>query len=371
MSAMDRQERIARAAAPQLQSGERIQVAVPAVQGNPLRGALLASIPIGAAVFWGFGYLDPGPLGSGLLAGAAVGAVALLGALLTPYRSLVVTDRRIVVFRSGIGTGPTEILTSVPRMVRLGPGRGLWRRPPQLPIALYVGRAYFPDLHMADAWAPMRVPPRSPAPLPVMTAPPVPEWRPPWPGAVPGPIAPVPPIPPRHSGTRVLVVAVAVLVGLPLVGLVVLVGAVVVVAATGSSAGSPGSASSTAAGPRRVELIQLENGDCFNSDVEVPPAGESSRIVTVETVVCSQPHNRQVVTGLAYPDTTWDGGGKATASEHCGLAFADDLRADIRNDSRYERVVIHTDLTRSGGARSLYVLCVIATDLPMTGSALA
>jgi hypothetical protein len=157
--------------------------------------------------------------------------------------------------------------------------------------------------------------------------------------------------------------------------------AVVAVAARGAPAASPGTAAGpsssvpaaapTPDGPRRVELIALMKGDCFTIAGDLPESGEKLHLGRVEAVDCAQPHNREVVTTLAYPGITWEGGGEAEATEDCRNAVASDVRDEVVADRRYRTSYIRAQVPDAGGTgRSLYVLCVVASAEATTGSAL-
>jgi hypothetical protein len=69
------------------------------------------------------------------------------------YRVIVVTDRRILVCRSGrfrafvVG----DVLRELPRSTRIGPAHGVWYRSHSLGEGLYVHHHYFEDIASADA----------------------------------------------------------------------------------------------------------------------------------------------------------------------------------------------------------------------------
>lgn len=156
---------------------------------------------------------------------------------------------------------------------------------------------------------------------------------------------------------------------------VLIVGTIVYMALRGDPAptapATAGPAPSQAAesGPKLLTLVQLKAGDCFNS-VPIPPDGSTVSIGSVEGVPCSDPHTRQVVNTFAYPNTTWESDGDAKSSVHCASAFDTKLRKEIRADGRYLPARIHGDL-RSSGQNTVYVACVVGTEAPTTGSALA
>jgi hypothetical protein len=73
--------------------------------------------------------------------------------LLSSYRVVVVTDRRILVCRSGkLSTTPVnEVLRELPRSTRIGPPSGLWWKTETLGERLYVHKRFHKDVNAADA----------------------------------------------------------------------------------------------------------------------------------------------------------------------------------------------------------------------------
>ena len=69
------------------------------------------------------------------------------------YRVVVVTDRRILVCRSGrFTTTPVkEVLHELPRSTRIGPATGLWYRSEALGERMYVAKRFHKDIAAADA----------------------------------------------------------------------------------------------------------------------------------------------------------------------------------------------------------------------------
>ena len=69
------------------------------------------------------------------------------------YRVVVVTDRRILVCRSGrFRTTPVnEIVAEFARSTRIGPANGLWYRCETLGERLYINKRYHKDIAAADA----------------------------------------------------------------------------------------------------------------------------------------------------------------------------------------------------------------------------
>jgi hypothetical protein len=68
------------------------------------------------------------------------------------YRVIVVTDRRILVCKSGRlrMTPVKEVLRELPRNVRIGPPSGLWWRSESLGERLYIHKRFHKDVNAAD-----------------------------------------------------------------------------------------------------------------------------------------------------------------------------------------------------------------------------
>jgi hypothetical protein len=71
------------------------------------------------------------------------------------YRAIVVTDRRILVCRSGrfTVTPVKEILGEFPVTTRIGPPSGLWYKCESLGEPLYIAKRFHKDVVAADAQA--------------------------------------------------------------------------------------------------------------------------------------------------------------------------------------------------------------------------
>jgi hypothetical protein len=69
------------------------------------------------------------------------------------YRAVIVTDRRIIVAKSGrLRTTPVnEVLRELPRATRIGPASGLWHKTEALGERLYVHKRFHKDIAAADA----------------------------------------------------------------------------------------------------------------------------------------------------------------------------------------------------------------------------
>lgn len=97
-------------------------------------------------------HLEPGET----IQGAFAGQTSIRFRLSDRYRTVVATDRRILVFDSGTfsQTKTNEKLVELPRATRFGEASGLWH---QIDIAgetLHVNRRYFKQLAAIDAAAP-------------------------------------------------------------------------------------------------------------------------------------------------------------------------------------------------------------------------
>ena len=68
------------------------------------------------------------------------------------YRVVLVTDRRIVVCRSGrFRMSPVkDVLQQVPRSTLIGPSTGLWYRCDHLGERLYINKRFHKDIRVAD-----------------------------------------------------------------------------------------------------------------------------------------------------------------------------------------------------------------------------
>jgi hypothetical protein len=72
--------------------------------------------------------------------------------LVNSYRVVVVTDRRLLVCRSGrlSATAVNEVLRELPRSTRIGPPSGLWWKCESLGERLYVHKRFHKDIKVAD-----------------------------------------------------------------------------------------------------------------------------------------------------------------------------------------------------------------------------
>jgi hypothetical protein len=69
------------------------------------------------------------------------------------YRVVVVTDRRILVCRSGrLGvTKVNEVIDELPRHTQIGPASGLWYKCETLGERLYIHKRFHKDIAQVDA----------------------------------------------------------------------------------------------------------------------------------------------------------------------------------------------------------------------------
>lgn len=101
------------------------------------------------------------------------------------YRSVVVTDRRIIVFNTGkwSATKPKSVVRDLPRATDLGTPSGIWWRTEALGERLYVHKRFHKDIVAANelaprAGAPLAPPGYSTAPIAGQTfAPPPPPGQ--------------------------------------------------------------------------------------------------------------------------------------------------------------------------------------------------
>ena len=68
------------------------------------------------------------------------------------YRVLIVTDRRILLCRSGrfTETPVREVLAEFPRLMAIGPAHGLWYRTDRFGERLFISRRFHEDVAAAD-----------------------------------------------------------------------------------------------------------------------------------------------------------------------------------------------------------------------------
>jgi hypothetical protein len=184
------------------------------------------------------------------------------------------------------------------------------------------------------------------------------------------------PVPPRRRrrGLRVLGIVTAVFVGLVVVG--------ASISNRPTRAPSTGlanpSASATATAGAIVEkgqlsAVDLQEGDCYNTQKAPPPPGESQPISTVEAVPCATPHTNQVIAKILYGPTVsyadiGDGGARAG---DCLSKFKAKLsRAVLTNPDTYQLGSILPADTQSW-ERNRAVACTVATTNPTSKTLLS
>lgn len=71
----------------------------------------------------------------------------------SPYRAIVATDRRLVVFRGDRWRHRADYVTMAefPRRTRIGPAAGLWHRTDAFGERLYIQRRFYREVAAADA----------------------------------------------------------------------------------------------------------------------------------------------------------------------------------------------------------------------------
>ena len=104
-------------------------------------------------------HLQPGEQIQVVFAGQTMsGWVALFGVIFlllgNAYRTVAVTDRRIVVFNSGkmTTTKAKSIVMEIPRGTQIGPASGLWWKCTTLGTKLCVHKRFHKDIEKADAY---------------------------------------------------------------------------------------------------------------------------------------------------------------------------------------------------------------------------
>lgn len=72
------------------------------------------------------------------------------------YRVVVVTDRRIIVCKSGRFriTPVNDIVNELPRSTQIGPAKGIWYKTEALGERIYVAKRFHKDIAAADAAMP-------------------------------------------------------------------------------------------------------------------------------------------------------------------------------------------------------------------------
>jgi hypothetical protein len=97
--------------------------------------------------------LQPGEVIQAVFSGTTTSPWFGLLVWIRGFRVVVVTDRRILVCRSGRTSGylVKEVIRELPRNTRIGPARGLSFRCEVLGERLYIGKLFHKDIAEADA----------------------------------------------------------------------------------------------------------------------------------------------------------------------------------------------------------------------------
>jgi hypothetical protein len=92
------------------------------------------------------------------------------------YRVIVVTDRRIMVCRTGrFRVTPVKgLLAELPRNTQIGPAHGMWYRSESLGEKLYIHKRFHKDIAAADALLPTGPAPADPQEATPSSVPPAP-----------------------------------------------------------------------------------------------------------------------------------------------------------------------------------------------------
>jgi ABC-type cobalt transport system substrate-binding protein len=110
-----------------------------------------------------------------------------------------------------------------------------------------------------------------------------------------------------------------------------------------------------------VTATEVKLGDCLS---EIP---DGTRVMTVKTVSCDEPHAGEVFAVLMMPDGDFPGeDAVAEYSNRCGPELATYSPAAITDDSVQLYVLYPTDETWADGDRA--VTCIATLDPPRTGS---
>ena len=103
-------------------------------------------------------HLQPGEQVQGVFPGQTssqywilLGAIVFL--VMNRYRTVVATDRRILVLDSGrwSQTKAGAVVVELPRVTKMGPAGGIWHTIPMGPETLHVNRRFFKDIAAIDA----------------------------------------------------------------------------------------------------------------------------------------------------------------------------------------------------------------------------
>lgn len=83
-------------------------------------------------------------------------ALSLIAMFFTKYQTLVVTDRRIIVFdnKKFSMTKPVTVNRVLPRNTQIGPPSGLWWKCQSLGPNIFIHKRFHKDVEQADAMRP-------------------------------------------------------------------------------------------------------------------------------------------------------------------------------------------------------------------------
>ncbi|BCI51332.1 hypothetical protein NIIDNTM18_06100 [Mycolicibacterium litorale] len=110
-----------------------------------------------------------------------------------------------------------------------------------------------------------------------------------------------------------------------------------------------------------VTATEVKLGDCLS---EIP---DGSRVLTVKTVSCDEPHAGEVFAVLTMPDGDFPGADAVTEySNRCGPELANYSPAAVTDDSVQLYVLYPTEETWADGDRA--VTCVATLTPPRAGS---
>ncbi|WP_193044570.1 septum formation family protein [Mycolicibacterium baixiangningiae] len=110
-----------------------------------------------------------------------------------------------------------------------------------------------------------------------------------------------------------------------------------------------------------VTATEVKLGDCLS---EIP---DGTRVMTVKTVSCGEPHAGEVFAVLMMPDGDFPGEDAVTEyANRCGPELATYSPAAVTDDSVQLYVLYPTDETWTDGDRA--VTCIATLDPPRTGS---
>ena len=178
----------------------------------------------------------------------------------------------------------------------------------------------------------------------------------------------------RRRGLRVLGIVAAVIIGLMVVGAFI---SKEPTRAPATAIANPSAGATATAGAivekGQLSAVDLQEGDCYNTQMAPPPPGESQPISTVEAVPCTTPHANQVIAKILYGPTVSytdirDGGARA---DDCLPKFKAKLpRAVLTNPDTYHLGSILPADAQSW-EQNPAVACTVATTNPTSNTLLS